>query len=53
MFVRKVKILKKPKFDLVKLMEIQGDSTDDTGVVVNTEAEEGAVEELAGSGGRL
>merc|ERR1712070_339816 len=52
-FVRKVKILKKPKFDLVKLMEIQGDSTDDTGVVVNTEAEEGAVEELAGSGGRL
>jgi len=52
-FVRKVVILKKPKFDLVKLMEIQGDSTDDTGVIVNTEKEEGAVEELAGSGGRL
>ena len=29
-----------------------GDSTDD-GIIVNTEKEEGAVEELAGSGGRL
>jgi small subunit ribosomal protein S3Ae len=49
-FVRKVKILKKPKFDITKLMEIHGDSGEDTGLEVNETPE---VEELAGSGGRL
>merc|ERR1739842_102852 len=30
--VRKVKILKKPKFDITKLMELHGDGGDDAGV---------------------
>ena len=48
--IRIVKILKKPKFDITKLMELHGDSGEDTGLVVNEVKE---VEELAGSGGRL
>jgi len=59
-FIRKVKIIKKPKFDLVKLMEIQGDTSEDIGTTVNADGEEVApepeaplVEGVAGSGGRL
>jgi len=49
-FIRKVKVLKKPKFDVVKLMELYEDGADaggDGGEPVE------AVEVLAGSGGRL
>merc|ERR1712066_1139671 len=39
--VRKVKILKKPKFDITKLMELHGDGDGDAGVeMVRPEAEE-------------
>lgn len=51
-FVRKVKILKKPKFDLLKLMELHGDSGTDKGAKVDRE-EEQLVESMEGSGGRL
>jgi small subunit ribosomal protein S3Ae len=51
-FIRKVKILKKPKFDLVKLMEAHNDTDADGGVKIK-KAEEGNVETLDGHGGRL
>ena len=51
MYIRKVKMLKKPKFDLTKLMEMYGDGAEDTGRAVASE--EPAVETMAGSGGRL
>ena len=50
-YIRKVKMLKKPKFDLTKLMEMYGDGAEDTGRAVASE--EPAVETMAGSGGRL
>jgi len=50
-FVRKCKVLKKPKFDLVKLMEMHVGGEDAGAAVARTE--EPAVETLAGSGGRL
>merc|ERR1712217_697089 len=41
--VRKVKILKKPKFDITKLMELHNDTDGDAGVpMVRPEAEEAA-----------
>ncbi|KAM7256191.1 hypothetical protein ACFE04_011932 [Oxalis oulophora] len=43
-FIRKVKILKAPKFDLGKLMEVHGDYSEDVGTKMERPAEETAVE---------
>merc|ERR1712070_681968 len=52
-FIRKVKVLKKPKFDITKLMEMHGDAAnEDTGAGVSRPEEEPLVEEMKGSGGR-
>ncbi len=53
-FIRKVKVLKKPKFDLTALMEWHTDDSTDVGQPIKSEVEAAPVETgLAGSGGRL
>merc|ERR1712222_100990 len=54
-FIRKAKVLRKPKFDLQRLLEFHAGGSEDTGVAVDSgDAEaDGLVPELAGSGGRL
>jgi small subunit ribosomal protein S3Ae len=44
--VRKVKLLKKPKFDITKLMELHGDGDDDAGVAMVRPEDEAAVNTL-------
>ena len=38
-YIRKVKMLKKPKFDLTKLLEVHNDSKEDTGAKVDVAME--------------
>ena len=47
-------MLKKPKFDLTKLMEMHGDvANEDTGAAIDKVAAENTVAALKGAGGRL
>ena len=49
-----VKVLKKPRFDLTKLMEMySGDGAEDSGAAMDKIAAENTVKKLAGAGGRL
>jgi len=52
-FIRKVKVLKKPKFDLTALMEWHTEDAADVGQAVKPAGEAPAETGLAGSGGRL
>lgn len=45
--------MKKPKFDLTKLMELHGDSAEDTGAKADKVAAANTVQALKGAGGRL
>jgi small subunit ribosomal protein S3Ae len=48
-FLRKVKILKAPKFDVTKLMEVHGDFTEEIGTKVERSEPKGEQEELVGA----
>lgn len=51
-YVRKVKVLKKPKFDLTKLMEMHADNGNDVGAKVDREDPAVKEETVTGAGGR-
>ena len=50
-FIRKVKTIKTPRFDVTRLMEMHGDTAEDVGKAVKDS--EVLVEALTGAGGRL
>lgn len=54
-YVRRLKVLKRPRFDLERLMDIHGHGKEDTGAAVKRaeDLDVGKVEALPGSGGRL
>merc|ERR1739845_328991 len=53
-FIRKAKVLRKPKFDLQRLLEFHAGSSEDTGVAVDSaETGDELVAALPGTGGRL
>jgi small subunit ribosomal protein S3Ae len=49
-FIRKAKMIKQPRFDLVKLMEVHGDSAEEGKAVAAADV---LVKEMEGAGGRL
>ena len=51
-YIRKVKVLKKPRFDLTKLMEMHSGMGEDKGAQMD-KADAEKKEKLAGAGGRL
>jgi len=52
-FIRKVKMLKKPRFDVSKLMEMHTESAEEAGATIDRPKNESNVENMKGSGGRL
>jgi small subunit ribosomal protein S3Ae len=52
-FIRKVKMIKKPKFDLIKLMELHAGTGEDQGAKLDKADADKRVKKLAGGGGRL
>jgi small subunit ribosomal protein S3Ae len=52
-FIRKVKVLKKPRFDVTKLMEMHEAGNEDTGVAADKAAAANTVKAMKGAGGRL
>jgi len=52
-YIRKVKVLQKPNFDLTKLLELHTETANDVGAKVDREDPAVVMENVAGSGGRL